>query len=108
MSSTKSVGKCVEVVAKKAKVEEAPSTPPRRLNPCPSDMIRRHQVRHWSKVLEARGRARQGYPGTPVRIWPKAFWTARRNLYEECQDLRPATPVKICPPCPPNSPQDIF
>ena len=106
--SAKCVGKCVEVVAEKAKVEEAPCTPPQRLNPCPPDMIKRHQVRHWSKVQEARGRTRQGCPGTPVRIWPKAFWTARRNLYEECEDLRPATPVKICPAPPPNSPQDIF
>ena len=99
----------VEVVAKKVKKEEeeAPKTPARRFCPCPPEMRRRHQVRHFSKLLEGRVMARFGM-GTPVKIWPRAFWTARRNLYEECEDLRPATPVKICPPGPPPSPQDIF
>ena len=82
--------------AKRVRVE----TPTKKVNPPtpPTKYRRTFSRRLLGEVLEACNLS------TPVKFWPKGFWTARRNLYEECDEMKPVTPIKICP----ASPQDIF
>ena len=84
---------------------DPPMTPPRGV--CPPCPALRPRIT-LSRLLMGRAVEAIG-AGTPVKLWPKGFWTARRNLYKESEVMGPATPVKICPAGPrPASPQDIF
>ena len=93
----------IVIVPKRLKV--GPKTPPMspRKDPPSTPPRRPKAVRTLSRRLLGRVHE-QCNLGTPVKIWPKGFWTARKNLYEESEEMRPATPVKVCP----SSPQDIF
>ena len=48
-----------------------------------------------SRVLLGRVLEEAGL-GTPVKLWQRDFWSARRRLYEESD--KPPTPLKISPP----------
>ena len=96
--SKRSLSPALEVVKVVKKVKKEPSTPfntPEKSTP-PPVVEKQRRVGQLSRVLLGRVVAQVGY-GTPVKQWPKSFWSVRKNLYEECEVFRPATPVKIYP-----------
>lgn len=80
-----------------------PSTPKKSAPPPP--VMRKKVARSYPRVLVQEMLELCNLGDTPVKTWPKGFWTARKNIYAEEEEMwRPATPVEICPP----SPEDIF
>lgn len=101
MSSKRSHDGKVVMVKVEGEVKDKSSTPAK--SSPPPVVLKKRKMKAMSRVLVGRV-VEQLCISTPVKQWPRGFWSARRNLYEECESFKPSTPVKICPP----SPQDIF